>query len=149
MCGCVRACARVCVCVGVVYVFMRRAIEIYNVNNATVTVKGIELLRFVVPYWELYNETLNPSNAAYFGKGPSGVINISNCNFGIPVRRTPFAWAQLRVLSSSCVCVCVCVRVCVCVCVCVSAVSKQTALFARVIDPTGFCEHHGSSRRHA
>lgn len=66
-----------------------RELDLYNFNE-TVKVKGIELLRFEVPPFELYNASLNPANAAYFGDSiPSGVLNISNCNMKIPVRDRP------------------------------------------------------------
>ena len=85
MCVCCALCVsslqspftHVCVC--------RRELDLYNFGE-TVTVSGIDLLRFRVPSFELLNSTLNPSNAQYFGHGPSGVLNISNCNLKLPVR---------------------------------------------------------------
>jgi len=56
-----------------------RSATIQNVNNATTTFKGMDLLRFTIPNSLLQNSTLNPDNAQYYMFGPSGAINISNC----------------------------------------------------------------------
>jgi hypothetical protein len=54
-------------------------------DDLVVTWKGIQAHRFVIPPSLLYNETLNPANAAYRMNDLSGVLNISLCSGKAPV----------------------------------------------------------------
>ena len=77
---CSADCTRVLLCC--------REMDIVHLGEE-VTVKGIPLLRYRLPPSELYNSTLNPGNAEFFGdNSPSGILNISNCNMHIPVGST-------------------------------------------------------------
>ncbi len=58
-----------------------------NYDEEKVTLKGISLLRFLLERSQLQNETENPNNTAYYAIGPSGTINIANCEQNVPVRR--------------------------------------------------------------
>lgn len=65
-----------------------REMDITNVGE-TVHIKGIDLYRYILAPSMLYNTSITPSNAEYFGWGPSGLLNVSNCNLRIPVRPPP------------------------------------------------------------
>ncbi len=71
----------VCFCISI-----SSAADIVNYNGEGVTVKDIDLLRFRLDLTELNNATIDSSQDAYYSFGPSGTMNVSNCE-GVPVRR--------------------------------------------------------------
>ena len=52
----------------------------YFTFNNTATVEDIDVLRFVIPGYELLNSTTNPNNVPFFMDGPGGMMNMSALN---------------------------------------------------------------------
>jgi len=62
-----------------------REVTIVNVDDLEVSFKGINLLRYVIPANLMQNASLNPTNAAYYAFGDSGVLNLTHCSEGADI----------------------------------------------------------------
>jgi len=57
-------------------------------HTSDVTVKGINLRRYTIAASSLLNSTMNPDNAAFRMNGPSGVLDLTSANSGVPIMLT-------------------------------------------------------------